>query len=539
MVLSPESIKVHSPSGTAYPKQLQDSIMRWAAVYAKFGGQEAFPHAKRVLDSTIDYGIIPIAKGGRGCDDRKQLGLKLANVILAHVFRRGKDVMAHFPTQDFGKHQLVVEGFKNFDALRENDLGDQDSNTYIKLLQTPSLGILARMVDLTQYGQDRYTSEHELSHLDPRIFYVFEPGRGKDEYHNIAIAAQRIYSPIADFHGYRELSGDLLKIAYYQLKPELHGHVEYAIEYVRDCIQRTQQLLADLKPHLEAELASRGFTFQMITRSEKNHGKVMEKVDRHLRKDDVEASVDNVVDRVSALHDMVAFKVIVNTKDKRPVTQNDIATFKEVASLIIGLTHSLQPLTRTRTDGISTDMISKPKPNGHQSLNVDMTFRNPKFIGLEAIICNPRMHNYSEYKGAAHYLYKNGGKEAQAVQKAFRDVIQSMERGRLSACDTSTAYRAITVAETRRGRKEEKTVFMHETAIVADVLVAAGKMDLENGYKLEPPLSLFDEIGRVRRLEITHISQKGQLLASTVGQLINKAELPATREALQKMLKKK
>jgi ppGpp synthetase/RelA/SpoT-type nucleotidyltranferase len=508
----------HGSSTPRYPAQLQASMARWAATYSKFGGPDAFSHAKRVLDVAIAHDVVEPKKIGNSKVDPRELNLRLANIILAHVFRRGRSNKQDFPTEDFQRCGLVVDGFNTFDALRENDLSVQDKERYGQLLEKPSLGLLARLVDLTQYGQHGKVSEGELSHLDPNKFYVFDSTRGKTEYEMIGTAAKNIYSPIADMLGYRELCGDLYKIYYQHVETNIHTEVLQALELLQARVDMTRLVAEAVISQLKLKLKREGFRYTLKVRPNKHPGKVMEKADRYKRE-----SGQSIYQVVSQLNDLVAFTVILHSRNGREITQNDVDDFALVAREIVKITNSIQQLRYTSEAQMFTDMISRPKPNGYQSFHVDKPLDGMDVVNMEAIIRNGRMENYAESGGAAHYLYKGGSGLAQRVSVAYQNVKKAIldnTGDMITVSDTGIQRRINIYVE---GEPQPRTKIIDERSCVGEALIVAG-VDLTNGLMLKPSISLLAPIKGVTALYLGHSEEKGQMLSrSMIDMLIQKS----------------
>lgn len=524
-----------SPSCSHYPQKLKDVVKGWEKTYHAFGGQDALPHCIRVLNTAIRHNVVELEKIGDRDADPNGLNIKLAAIIMAHLFRRGKDNRADFPACDFWRHKLVVDGFEAFDALRENDLGVQDQKEYARILQKPSIGLLARMADLTQYGEDGLKSEDELKALRPDKFYYYNTRQGKSEYVQIARAIMRVYAPLADLFQYRKLAGDLTEIAYFHVKPEIYTEVTSALRRVQAKAEATCRVAKEVVAKVEEVLHAEGYQFETRIRPRKHAGKVMEKVDRRAREDAEKGRPPKtVLERIRSLNDLVAFTIVLDSRNGRTITQNDKREFENVADIIVGITHGIRPLREgmDRFD-MFTDMVSFPKANGYQSFHVDMAFAETDSVALEAIIRNRRMEQYAERGGAAHYLYKGGGEEAKVVARAYQNVMRAIENGTMghvSVYDSASMRSMLFSIEDNM-----QTVQVPQQATLGEALICAG-VDITRQIDVRPKMSMIDPAADVDTVWVRNApGQQPTVNKPMLERLISRAALPSTREALLQM----
>lgn len=411
-------------SGKAYPVPLADSSERWLKVYRNCKAEAAYQHAKRTVDLAIDYGIIEPEKICDRRADPLQLNHKTANVGFAHVFRDTPHNRERFPADDFSRHPLVIEGFETFDRLRNNDLSGQDRGLYRKLLEKPSLGTLIRLPDLMQYhGKCGPASEKELARLDPSTFYFFQNQTGRTEYQRVAQAAHNIYGPLAEFFGYtKRLAGDLDMMSYYNLNPSLYEKVMVCLRLIRPRVKATNRIMKSVVSQLEDTLKSSGYECDIRMRDHKHEGRVMRKVDRKLRE-----GGGAIYDHVAQLSDLAAFTVVLHSCRDIPIADGDERHFSYVAHAVMLVTVAL--LGEGGMEATPRNYITHPKRNGYRSLHVDMVFKNPELLGMEAIIRNTQMDRIATEGGAAHYLYKGAGPEIQAIQRAYQNVKEAILKG--------------------------------------------------------------------------------------------------------------
>ncbi len=406
-------------SGSPYPAPLAASSQRWLKAYQAHRGERAYAYSKQTVELMIDYGVLKPKEIGDRRADCLQRNQRLGNVGFASGFNAGPENQRAFPSEDFGNHPRVIEGFDTLCSLRANDLGAQNPDVYARLLETPSLGTLVRMVELMQYYGVGMVSRNELARLQPR-FYLGGGAVDTSHYKRIAQVAHKLYGPLAEFFGYtKRLAGDLDQMSYYYLKRSFYDKVILSLRQMHPRVRATTRIMDVVVPQLRNVLPAAGYECDIFVRDGKHPGRVMQKVERKL--DSVGGRIN---EHISDLRDLAAFTVVLHTYKDKPVV--DIDRFQEVAKIIAALVMGLNELkgigTVGKVDATFTDHISQPKPNGYQSLHADMVFENPNLAGMEALIRNTHMDCMARNGGAAHYLYKGAGAGFEAVQLAYQRV---------------------------------------------------------------------------------------------------------------------
>jgi len=382
-------------------------------------------------------------------------------------------------------------------------------------------------VDITQYGRDGPASERELAALNPNVFYFYNQKTGKTEYERIALAARKVYAPLADLFQYRSLAGELMSISYYHLNRGLYDTVKRTLAKLQPKILAAKRVMESVKNELEKILRLEGYEFAIITRDRKHPGKVMEKAERHSRK-----TGKTIEDQVRIMSDLAAFTVILHSRREKPIAQSDIHEFENVANLIVGITRGIQPLDSDLASyEMFKNMITCPKPNGYQSFHVDMAFEDPGFVGLEAIIRNPRMHEYATNGGAAHYLYKGGGAETRGVERAYQDVKRGIVNGTSTHMKT-TDYRNSHNMTFYINHEVRQAVVPNE-ACVAEALICAG-VDISRPYVVRPRHSLFNPAAGIDTLwvDTTNVAQFWEPPTPMVLEQLYRSVLDTTRTRL-------
>lgn len=134
-----------------------------------------------------------------------------------------------------------------------------------------------------------------------------------------------------------------------------------------------------------------------ISRSKQSLDDVKKEVTRRLQKEGIEFRIDGRIKSVYSLHKKLSKNNIDNIYDLialRIITDDITSCY-----LVLGLIHQIyQPLP-----GRIKDYISRPKPNGYQSLHT--TVETPEGQIVEFQIRTKQMHEYAEHGLAAAFHY--------------------------------------------------------------------------------------------------------------------------------------
>ena len=90
---------------------------------------------------------------------------------------------------------------------------------------------------------------------------------------------------------------------------------------------------------------------------------------------------------------------------------------------VLGIVHSLWDYIPNEFD----DYIAKPKENGYQSLHT--VIHDDEGNRIEVQIRTQAMHDYAELGVAAHWSYKEGGKQSAALEKSVATLRQLLHEG--------------------------------------------------------------------------------------------------------------
>jgi len=212
---------------------------------------------------------------------------------------------------------------------------------------------------------------HNMRTLEP----LAEPKRRK-----ISRETLDIYAPLAHRLGIGQIKWELEDLAFRNLEPEAYQDVIGRIARKR---ADRESLVSDLREILGRELEKVGIQAE-ITGRPKHIYSVWQKMTRE-GKD------------FSEIYDLSAIRVLVDSvRDCYGV---------------LGVVHSLwKPMP-----GRFKDYVAMPKSNGYQSLHTTVITHTGEPIEIQ--IRTQEMHRVAEFGVAAHWTYKEGGKDASFDQK--------------------------------------------------------------------------------------------------------------------------
>lgn len=199
-----------------------------------------------------------------------------------------------------------------------------------------------------------------------------------------------IYAPIANRLGIGQLKWELEDMAFRYLDPQTYLHIAKSLAENRkqreNCINGFIGLLNSTlaNEHIEAEIYGRP----------KHIYSIWKKMQRK------KLGVDE-------LYDLLAVRVIVN----------------KLASCyaVLGIVHGQWQYIPKEFD----DYIANPKENGYQSLHTVVL--DPQGKRIEVQIRTREMHEFAELGVAAHWRYKEGGKQDSAADKSIASLRQLLE----------------------------------------------------------------------------------------------------------------
>ncbi|HJV85715.1 MAG TPA: bifunctional (p)ppGpp synthetase/guanosine-3',5'-bis(diphosphate) 3'-pyrophosphohydrolase [Noviherbaspirillum sp.] len=198
--------------------------------------------------------------------------------------------------------------------------------------------------------------------------------------HQYARETLDLYAPLANRLGIWQLKWELEDLAFRFLEPATYKRIARMLEekrleresFVEGAIGRLKSELA--AADIKAEVSGRPKHIYSIWN--KMRGKSLD---------------------FSELYDVRAFRVIVD----------DVKT----CYTVLGLVHNIWTPIPDEFD----DYISRPKPNGYQSLHTVVVAEDGR--ALEVQIRTHEMHRFAEYGVAAHWRYKESGGSSFSAQK--------------------------------------------------------------------------------------------------------------------------
>jgi GTP diphosphokinase / guanosine-3',5'-bis(diphosphate) 3'-diphosphatase len=200
-------------------------------------------------------------------------------------------------------------------------------------------------------------------------------GMPKHKQQRIAQESLEIYAPIASRLGMSEIKGELEDASFAYLFPQDYERMKSIMDikvrekgaYVSRIIDTTEKLL--VKTNVP--------DFQV-------HGRVKRLYSLHKK-------LSRYQGDLSKVYDLIAVRIIVQ----------DV----EECYMALGLLHQAwRPVP-----GRIKDYIAQPKPNGYQSLHTTVFTENGEIVEFQ--IRTLEMHELAEYGVAAHWRYKDGGKQ--------------------------------------------------------------------------------------------------------------------------------
>lgn len=290
------------------------------------------------------------------------LNLDMATIqaaLLHDAVEDAPDVSLNDVREQFGDEVAeLVDGVTKLGRIDFESLTEQQSESMRKMLIAMARDIRVILIKLA----DRLHNMRTLSAL--------RPDRQKEK----ARETMEIFAPLAHRLGISQIKWELEDLAFSYLDPVKYDQVSRMVRESRDSRKAYAQQVMD---EITGELAEVGITASIHGRPKHLYSIYQKMMTRG--KD------------FSEIYDLIALRIIVDS-------------IKDVYGAL-GTVHNLyKPMP-----GRFKDYVAMPKFNMYQSLHT--TVIGPSGRPLEIQIRTEEMHRMAEYGVAAHWRYKEGGKE--------------------------------------------------------------------------------------------------------------------------------
>lgn len=276
---------------------------------------------------------------------------------------------------EFGEEiAALVDGVTKLGEFKFQSLEEEQVDYFRKLLLSMAKDIRVIVIKLA----DRLHNMRTLEHLS------------KERIERIAAETREVYAPLAHRFGMGRIKWELEDWAFKYQNPQAYREL---VEKVQAKLEEREKYIQEVIGPLSAELEKAGLKAEITGRA-KHFDSIYRKM--LARKKPFEE-----------IYDLFAIRVIVNTVRD--------------CYHVLGLVHQLWSPVREGFD----DYIALPKSNGYQSLHT--TVIGPQNRPVEIQIRTHQMHRLAEFGIAAHWLYKEGKKQADEGDKQvawLREVLE-------------------------------------------------------------------------------------------------------------------
>lgn len=280
--------------------------------------------------------------------------------IAAVLFGLGERLPLDAIARQFGEEiRTLVDGMRQLLRLKDLTLraGSHTSGGELETLRRMTLAMASdiRVVLLRLASRLQSLRFHAESKQPP------EPA--------IARETLEVLAPLANRLGLGQLKWELEDLAFRFIEPELYKSIARQLEEKR--VER-ESFVLEAAARLRAELLQAGVRAEVSGRPKHIHS-----IYNKMRSKDLD---------FSEVQDLRAFRVLVD----------DIKD----CYTVLGIVHQMWPPIPREFD----DYISRPKPNGYQSLHTVVTAEDDR--PLEIQIRTRSMHQHAEFGVASHWRYK-------------------------------------------------------------------------------------------------------------------------------------
>jgi len=274
----------------------------------------------------------------------------------------------------------LVAGIRQLMRLHDQTFGNQEMGRGRNASQIAGEQLEALRKMLLAMASDMRVVLVRLASRVTTLRYFAELKLENDRTKAYASETLDLYAPLANRLGIWQLKWELEDLAFRFLEPAIYKRIAKMLEEKR--IER-EDFVEGAIARLKSELAAAGIKADVFGRPKhiysiwnKMRGKALD---------------------FSELYDVRAFRVIVD----------DV----KACYAVLGLVHDIWTPIPEEFD----DYISRPKPNGYQSLHTVVVADDGR--ALEVQVRTHEMHRFAEYGVAAHWRYKESGGSSFSAQK--------------------------------------------------------------------------------------------------------------------------
>ncbi len=273
----------------------------------------------------------------------------------------------------FGKEVIdLVTGVRQLIRLREHTFGQREVGRGKNDAQQAIAQVETLRKMLLAMASDMRVVLVRLASRVTTLRYFADNKLQNDMTRQYALETFELYAPLANRLGIWQLKWELEDLSFRFMEPDAYKRIAKMLEEKR--LER-EDFVARAIVRLRFELSAAGIKAEVSGRP-KHIYSIWNKMQGK--------SID-----FSQLYDVRAFRVIVD----------DVKT----CYTVLGIVHNIWTPIPKEFD----DYISRPKPNGYQSLHTVVVAEDDG--PLEVQIRTDEMHRFAEYGVAAHWRYKEAG----------------------------------------------------------------------------------------------------------------------------------
>ncbi len=262
--------------------------------------------------------------------------------------------------REFGKDvATLVDGVTKLNQVKFSSRAEEQAENFRKMLLAMSRDIRVLLIKLCDRTHNMRTLE-----------FLSDSRRTR-----IAQETLDIYAPLAHRLGIHWMKSELEDLSFRYLKPEIYENIKQSVSKKKN---EREKYISEVVALITRELEQNGIS-GVVSGRPKHFYSIYQKMEKYgLHFDEI--------------YDLIAFRVIVQS------------TMECYGAL--GAVHAAwKPIP-----GRFKDYIAMPKPNNYQSLHT--TVIGPQGARIEIQIRTEKMNNIAEKGIAAHWMYKEGGGDA-------------------------------------------------------------------------------------------------------------------------------